>query len=52
MEEAHIFAAEMGSPWPRLVASMVVDSYRRLFFCMSRERVMAPAQRKVLEEES
>ena len=45
-------AEDMGSPWVRLVASMVVDSPRTLLLCMSRNRVTSQAQRKVLEGES
>ena len=34
-----------GLPWGRLVASMVTDFLRTLFFCVSRKRVTECAQR-------
>ena len=42
-------AAEMVSPWARLVASMVVDFPHTLSFCVSRKRETPWARSKVLE---
>ena len=43
-------AVGTGSLWERSVASMVVESSRILFFCVSSNRVTDRVQRNFLEE--
>ena len=45
-------SATTGSPYYNRMASIVMDSPRTLFFCVSRKSVMASADRKVLSGET